>query len=83
MKTQEQMFYDAENRSANLNSAVMDMLNDKVNPMTPEELLVLCDRRPDVYGKFRGMAERMISTNFQTEESEMNITQAQIATDCN
>lgn len=60
MKTQEQMFYDAENRSAMLNSAIMDMLKDKDNPMTSEELLILCDRRPDVYGKFRGMAERML-----------------------
>lgn len=53
MKTQAQMYYDAERKSASLNEAMLEALYG-ANPLTDEELAALIRKRPEVYGRFAG-----------------------------
>lgn len=58
-RTQEQMFYAAVKRSADLNNAMMDLIKDPDNPLTNADLQALIDRRPDVYGRFSGFLGKL------------------------
>ena len=49
MKTQEQFFWEAHRKIADLNHAFMAMVKDG---MTAKELSALIDKRPQVYSKF-------------------------------
>jgi hypothetical protein len=53
MKTQAQMYYDAERKSASLNEAMLEALYGP-NPITDEELAALIRKRPETYGRFAG-----------------------------
>lgn len=57
--TQEQMYYAAEKRSADLNNAMMELIKDKDNPLTNADLQALIDRRPEVYGRFSGFLGKL------------------------
>ena len=51
-----QMYYAAEAKSARLNQAFLEMVEDG---MTSEELQSLIDRRPNVYGRFSGWLDKL------------------------
>lgn len=53
MRTQAQMYYDAERKSADANKAVLELLYGP-NPITDDELRALIAKRPNVYGRFAG-----------------------------
>jgi len=55
--TQMQHYWKAHRHTADLNEAFMDMVNDKVNPITSTDLRALIERRPDVYGRFKNWIE--------------------------
>ena len=59
VKTQNQMWREAERRSADLNDAFMEMVNHPTNPMTHEDLEVLLKKRPEVYGRFAGFLGKL------------------------
>lgn len=54
-KTAKEFWADAEKRSANLNRAFVE-IQQGPNPLTPEEIRILVDKRPDQYGRFEGFA---------------------------
>lgn len=56
MKTQDQMFYDATRKAAELNQAFLDMVADG---MTRRELQALIDKRPNIYGRFAHWLEKL------------------------
>ena len=53
MKSQEQMFQNAEQRSFNINEVGLDLLFGP-NPITDNELKELIPKRPEIYGRFSG-----------------------------
>lgn len=57
--TQEQMYYAAEKRSADLNNAMMEAMTDPHNPLTNADLQALIDKRPEVYGRFSGFLGKL------------------------
>jgi hypothetical protein len=59
MKTQLQMFYDAQRRAFDLNCAFIDMVQDKHNPLTRAELEKLIAKRPLVYGRFSNWLDKL------------------------
>ena len=58
-KTQAQMYYDAVKLSGEKNMAFLDMVNDKHNPMTNDDLQKLIDRYPARYGCFSGFIGKL------------------------
>lgn len=54
MKSQYSLFWDEHRKIADLNRAVMDLINDPVNPMTDADLRSLIEKRPNIYGRFSG-----------------------------
>ena len=59
MKTQMQMYREAERKLAEANEAFMDMVNDPVNPMTNDDLERLIARWPERYGRFSGFLGKL------------------------
>ncbi len=59
MKSQLQMWQDAEAASARLNAAFMEMLKHPTNPLTAADLRGLIARRPDHYGRFAGFLPQL------------------------
>ena len=59
MKTQCQMWRDAEKHSAELNRAFMELVSDKQNPLTNADLIALIKKRPEVYGRFAGFIGKL------------------------
>ena len=59
MRTQTQMFYEAQRKAGELNELFMEMINDPVAPMTNDELKALIAKRPEVYGKFSGFVGKL------------------------
>jgi hypothetical protein len=57
MKTQTQMYYEAESRSGQLNELFMDMVRE--GDMTQEDLDALIVKRPHVYGRFSGLRDKL------------------------
>jgi hypothetical protein len=58
-KSQYQLFWEAHNKTAELNNAFMDLVNDPVNPLTNEDLESLIKKRPHVYGRFSGLVGKL------------------------
>lgn len=50
--TQFEHYEMARRNLAAANEIFMDMVNDKVNPMTSSDLRALIERRPSMYSKF-------------------------------
>ena len=59
MKTQMQMYQEAERKLAEANEAFMDMVNDPDNPMTNDDLERLIARWPERYGRFSGFLGKL------------------------
>lgn len=59
MKTQMQLYQEAERKLAEANEAFMDMVNDPVNPMTNDDLERLIARWPERYGRFSGFLGKL------------------------
>jgi hypothetical protein len=53
MQTQKQLYYAAEQKAANRNAAMLDLLYG-LNPITDKELRSLIEKRPNIYGKYSG-----------------------------
>lgn len=58
-KTQYQMCYDALTKAGAMDIAFMDIVNDKTNPMTNDDLRALIARRPERYGKYAGFIGKL------------------------
>lgn len=58
MKTQVQMFYDAERKSASLNDMMLDLMRNQ--EITNAELAALIKRRPMVYERFAGFVGKIV-----------------------
>ena len=52
MKTQYQMYREAEQRLFDRNNAFLEMVNDPVNPMTNQDLERLIARWPERYERY-------------------------------
>lgn len=59
MKTQMQLYQEAERKLAEANEAFMDMVNDPVNPMTNDDLERAIARWPERYGRFSGFLGKL------------------------
>lgn len=59
MKTQLQMYREAERKLVDANEAFMDMVNDPDNPMTNDDLERLIARWPERYGRFSGFLGKL------------------------
>lgn len=57
--SQEQMFYAAEKRSADLNSAFLELVGHPTNPITRSDLATLIKRRPERYARFAGFLDKL------------------------
>jgi hypothetical protein len=57
--TQKKMCIAALDKVSAMDRAVMDMINCKENPMTNADLESLIKRKPDVYGKYRGLVGKL------------------------
>lgn len=58
--SQEEMFRQAQRRSAERDRAVMDMINHPTNPITGAELANLAARYPERYGRYAGLAKTLM-----------------------
>ena len=58
MKSQEQLFRDAQNRSAGVDHLFLDLVSDG---LTREELQKNIDRRPELWGRFSNWLEQLPS----------------------
>lgn len=56
MPTQEQMYYDAERRSAELNLQFLEFVKDG---LTREELARNIERRPSLWGRFESWLDKL------------------------
>ena len=54
MKTQYQMYREAEQRLFDRNNAFLEMVNDPVNPLTNQDLERLIARWPERYERYSG-----------------------------
>jgi hypothetical protein len=54
--TQWQMYYASEKKSARLNEAFLDLVNDG---LTRKDLQTLIARRPEIYGRFEGWTDKL------------------------
>lgn len=52
MKTQVQLYRDAEEKIAAANIHFMDMVNDPINPLTNDDLAKLVERFPQRWERF-------------------------------
>jgi len=52
MKTQEQMYRQAQRTGAAINLTFMEMVSDPVSPLTKAELEQLIEKRPALWGRF-------------------------------
>ncbi len=59
VKTQMQLYKEAERKLAEANEAFMDMVNDPVNPLTNDDLERLIARWPERYGRFSGFLGKL------------------------
>lgn len=59
MKSQYQLYEEAQQKLFDENRAFMDMVTDRVNPMTNADLEVLIKRKPEKYGKFYGFLGKL------------------------
>jgi len=59
MKTQLEMWRDAERRASKLNEAFLELVSHPSNPMTRDDLARLIARRPDTYGRFSGFLVKL------------------------
>lgn len=59
MKTQYQLYEEAQHKLFDENRAFMDMVNDPVNPMTNADFEALIKRKPEKYGRFLGFLGRL------------------------
>ncbi len=59
MKTQMQLYKEAERKLAEANQAFMDRVKDQVNPLTNEDLERLIARWPERYGRFSGFLGKL------------------------
>ena len=57
--TQKQICVAALDKESAMDRAVMDMINCKENPMTNADLESLIKRKPDTYGKYRGLVGKL------------------------
>lgn len=56
--TQEQMYYQAQRRSAEINLTFLDMLKGDA-PLTNAELQANIDKRPELWGRFAGFIGKL------------------------
>lgn len=59
MKTQLQMYRDAEQKLFDANRVFMEMVNDPVNPMTNQDLERLIARFPARWERFSGFVGKL------------------------
>ena len=59
MKTQLQMYREAEQKLFDANRAFMEMVNDPVNPMTNQDLERLIARFPARWERFSGFVGKL------------------------
>lgn len=59
MKTQHQLFDEAQHKMFEQNRAFMDLVNDPVNPMTNADLEALIKRKPEKYSRFSGFLGKL------------------------
>lgn len=57
--TQLQHFELSRRKIADLNSAFMEMVNCRDNPMTRRDLESLIAKRPHIYGRFSGFLNKL------------------------
>ncbi len=54
MKSQQQLFYEAQRKLGEFDRAFMDLVKDPQNPMTNDDLRVLVKKYPERYGRYAG-----------------------------
>lgn len=57
--TQHQIYETVRLNIANRDRAIMDMIHDPRNPMTNADLAALVERRPSIYGRYRGLIGKL------------------------
>jgi hypothetical protein len=57
MRTQNQLYWQAHERLANINKAFMDLVRE--NNITSTELEKLIQKRPELYGHLKGWIETL------------------------
>jgi len=57
VKTQQQLYWQAHNRLANINKTFMQMVTS--NDITSSELAYLIQKRPETYGHLEGWVETL------------------------
>ena len=68
MRTQAEMFYDAQSKSARANESFLALCHPEkygmhgADPLTLEEFNCMAAKRPDVYERFRTYAEKNLVT---------------------
>ncbi len=59
IKTQMQIYEEVRKNIAGGNELFMEMIKDKENPMTNNDLRALVARRPDKWGRFKGFIGKL------------------------
>lgn len=59
MKTQKQMFRDAEQIAADRDNTFMELVNHPTNPLTREDLEKNIARRPSLWKRYEGFLDKL------------------------
>jgi len=58
MKTQKQLFYQEQRKIGERDRAVIDMINDPINPLTKEDLHKTADKFPQRWERYRNLLDK-------------------------
>lgn len=64
--SQEHLYWKAHEKTADGNEAFLE-IQQGPNPLTPEEIDRLCDRRPHLWERFRGYGAKAIAAKTKAE----------------
>lgn len=56
---QKRMYYGESAKIGRMDAAIMDAIRHPTNPMTADDLEALIRRRPEVYGRYAGLAKAL------------------------
>ena len=56
---QKRMYYDAESRLSRTYQALMEMINDPVNPIGSKNIYAMIKLRPERYSQFKYIADEL------------------------
>ena len=68
---QKRMYYDAASRLSKTYQALMDMINDPINPIGSKNIYAMITRRPERYAQFKYIADQLAEEEREKESKNL------------